>query len=228
MGWSTAGTRTGGGQPRGSPAGLPKSLDLDHRHGVHRAGHPHALPGPGRPRGGWFRDTVPVDWDQRRRLHGIVRLYRDLVGLRLIAAAPPAALRPVRTGSITCTTNARWSPTTVGIKAGRGTTSWSSLTSCMIRRMVTSSASRRRDLEVRFDSDWQGYSDDFQNCPSTDAHRTGPARRLSPPRRAFYRSLQRSDLFAIKKDLLGRSKTAVLGGKLGCRPQRLRLNNGLN
>ena len=33
--------------------------------------------------GGWFRDTVPVDWDQREDFHGIVRLYRDLIRLRL-------------------------------------------------------------------------------------------------------------------------------------------------
>ncbi|MDM7952746.1 MAG: alpha-amylase family glycosyl hydrolase [Cyanobium sp. CZS 25K] len=33
--------------------------------------------------GGWFRDTVPVDWDQREEFRGIVRLYRDLIRLRL-------------------------------------------------------------------------------------------------------------------------------------------------
>lgn len=33
--------------------------------------------------GGWFRDTVPVDWDQRDEFCGIVRLYRDLIQLRL-------------------------------------------------------------------------------------------------------------------------------------------------
>jgi 1,4-alpha-glucan branching enzyme len=33
--------------------------------------------------GEWFRDTVPLDWDQREEFHGIVRLYRDLIRLRL-------------------------------------------------------------------------------------------------------------------------------------------------
>jgi 1,4-alpha-glucan branching enzyme len=33
--------------------------------------------------GEWFRDTVPVDWDKREEFQGIVRLYRDLVHLRL-------------------------------------------------------------------------------------------------------------------------------------------------
>ena len=33
--------------------------------------------------GNYFRDTVPVDWDQRDEFHGIVRLYRDLIRLRV-------------------------------------------------------------------------------------------------------------------------------------------------
>lgn len=33
--------------------------------------------------GDFFRDTVPVDWDQRDEFHGILRLYRDLIRLRL-------------------------------------------------------------------------------------------------------------------------------------------------
>lgn len=33
--------------------------------------------------GGWFRDSVPLDWEQRDEFRGIVRLYRDLIRLRL-------------------------------------------------------------------------------------------------------------------------------------------------
>lgn len=33
--------------------------------------------------GEWFQDTVPLDWDQRAEFHGIVRLWRDLIRLRL-------------------------------------------------------------------------------------------------------------------------------------------------
>jgi 1,4-alpha-glucan branching enzyme len=33
--------------------------------------------------GGWFRDTVPVDWDNLEEFRGIARLYRDLIRLRL-------------------------------------------------------------------------------------------------------------------------------------------------
>lgn len=33
--------------------------------------------------GGWFRDDVPVDWDNSQEYRGVVRLYRDLIKLRL-------------------------------------------------------------------------------------------------------------------------------------------------
>ena len=33
--------------------------------------------------GAWFRDDVPLDWDMKAEYHGIVRLYRDLIRLRL-------------------------------------------------------------------------------------------------------------------------------------------------
>lgn len=33
--------------------------------------------------GGWFRDTVPLDWDLNSEFRGIVRLYRDLISLRI-------------------------------------------------------------------------------------------------------------------------------------------------
>lgn len=33
--------------------------------------------------GGWFRDDVPLDWDRNEDFHGIARLYRDLINLRL-------------------------------------------------------------------------------------------------------------------------------------------------
>jgi 1,4-alpha-glucan branching enzyme len=33
--------------------------------------------------GEWFRDDVPLDWDRSHEFRGIVRLYRDLIALRL-------------------------------------------------------------------------------------------------------------------------------------------------
>jgi 1,4-alpha-glucan branching enzyme len=33
--------------------------------------------------GAWFRDDVPLDWDLSEQYQGIIRLYRDLIQLRL-------------------------------------------------------------------------------------------------------------------------------------------------
>ena len=92
--------------------------------------------------GNWFRDTVPVDWDQRDEFHGIVRRTATSSGCGSTATALRVDSAGSSPRSITCTTNARSSPTTVGIGADPRTTSWSSPTSSTSRRMATSSASR--------------------------------------------------------------------------------------
>lgn len=43
--------------------------------------------------GEWFRDDVPLDWDLRDEFSGIVRLYRDLVRLRLDRGGFTAGLK---------------------------------------------------------------------------------------------------------------------------------------
>jgi 1,4-alpha-glucan branching enzyme len=88
---------------------------------------------------GWFRDTVPVDWDQRDEFHGIVRLYRDLIRLRLNRDGFTRGL----CGQFTQVCHLHEESYVIGFPA-EGT--W----------------------KLRFNSDWQGYSDDFQGNPSTN------------------------------------------------------------
>ena len=73
--------------------------------------------------GEWFRDDVPLDWDLSREFRGIVRLYRDLIALRLDRRGlHPRALRagrpdpPGQRGA-----QARWRSAD-GTAAGRATT----------------------------------------------------------------------------------------------------------
>ena len=33
--------------------------------------------------GEWFRDNVPLDWHMNKEYHGVARMYRDLIHLRL-------------------------------------------------------------------------------------------------------------------------------------------------
>ena len=47
--------------------------------------------------GEWFRDDVPLDWNLNEEFHGIVRLYRDLIRLRLNADGESLGLLGQRT-----------------------------------------------------------------------------------------------------------------------------------
>jgi 1,4-alpha-glucan branching enzyme len=119
--------------------------------------------------GGWFRDTVPVDWDQHEEFHGIVRLYRDLAHLRRNQDGFSGGL----CGQYTRVFHRhdlrkliafhRWSA------GGPGDD-------------VVVIANFFRDAQdgyvigfpsaglwkLRLNSDWHGYNDDFGNHPSSD------------------------------------------------------------
>lgn len=47
--------------------------------------------------GEWFRDDVPLDWNLNEEFHGIVRLYRDLIRLRLNVEGDSLGLMGQRT-----------------------------------------------------------------------------------------------------------------------------------
>jgi hypothetical protein len=59
--------------------------------------------------------------------------------------------------------------------------------------------------KLRFNSDWQGYSEDFEGHRRQRGHRTGRVRRLTLPRHVFYWSLQRTDLFAMIEGVSSRA-----------------------
>ncbi len=120
--------------------------------------------------GGTFRDTVPVDWDQRDEFHGIVRLYRDLIRLRLNRAGRTRGLcgQHIEVHHLhhECKILGfhRWD------QGGPGDD---------VVVVANFSRDARSDHRIgfpavgpwrlRFNSDWEGYNDDFQNHPSTAA-----------------------------------------------------------
>lgn len=119
--------------------------------------------------GGWFRDTVPVDWDQNGEFHGIVRLYRDLILLRRNCAGLTRGL----SGQFTQVFHLHDERKVIAFQrwdqGGPGD-------------VVVVVANFFRDAQpdhvigfpasgmwkLRFNSDWQGYNDDFGNHLSTD------------------------------------------------------------
>ena len=120
--------------------------------------------------GGWFRDTVPVDWDQRDEFRGIVRLYRDLVRLRLNHDGFTRGL----CGQFTQVYHLNHDRQVIAFQrwdqGGPGDD-------------VVVVANFYRDAQddytlgfpsggtwkLRFNSDWEGYNDDFANHFSSDA-----------------------------------------------------------
>jgi 1,4-alpha-glucan branching enzyme len=119
--------------------------------------------------GEWFRDTVPVDWDQRDEFHGILRLYRDLIRLRLNRDGFTRGLcgQSIQVHHLDDEDKVlayhRWE------KGGPGDDVVvvanflnEPQESCAIGFPAAGA------WKLRLNSDWQGYSEDFANHPSND------------------------------------------------------------
>lgn len=120
--------------------------------------------------GGWFRDTVPVDWDQKDEFHGIVRLYRDLIRLRLNHAGFTRGL----CGQFTQVYHLHEESNVIAFHR------WDKGGPADDVVIVANFLNEPQDgyvigfpaagnWKLRFNSDWQGYNDDFGGHPSTDA-----------------------------------------------------------
>jgi 1,4-alpha-glucan branching enzyme len=119
--------------------------------------------------GEWFRDTVPVDWDKKEEFQGIVRLYRDLVHLRLNRGGQTRGLcgQNVQVTRVDETNKLlafrRWMDGGPGdetvIVANFSAKPLENLT----LGFFTPGA-----WKLRLNSDWKGYSAAFGNYPSSD------------------------------------------------------------
>jgi len=119
--------------------------------------------------GGWFRDTVPVDWDQNFEFHGIVRLYRDLIRLRLNREGCTRGLCGQQTQVFHLDDERkvlafhRWDQ---GGPADDVVVVANFLHEAQVGSVIGFPAAGT--WKLRFNSDWEGYNDDFSNHPSTD------------------------------------------------------------
>ncbi len=119
--------------------------------------------------GEWFRDTVPIDWDQSEEFRGIVRLYRDLIGLRLNRAGTTRGL----TASGVRIFRVHEADKLVAFHRFDAGGPGDDVV------VVANLAHRPREgyrigfpraglWRLRLNSDWQGYSDDFAGFESRD------------------------------------------------------------
>jgi len=119
--------------------------------------------------GGCFRATIPVDWDKNDEFHGIVRMYRDLIRLRLNRDGFTRGLRGQHTRVYHLNEERKVIAFHRREQGGPGDD-------------VVVIANFFHDAQdgyvigfpaagtwkLRFNSDWQGYSEDFKNHPSND------------------------------------------------------------
>jgi len=119
--------------------------------------------------GGWFRDTVPVDWDKDKEFHGLVRLYRDLIRLRLNYDGLTRGLCGQFTQAFHVNEESkviafhRWDKGGIADDVVVVANFFRDL-----RDSYTIGFPTPGNWKLRLNSDWQGYADDFQNHPSTD------------------------------------------------------------
>jgi len=119
--------------------------------------------------GGWFRDTVPVDWDNNDEFHGIVRLYRDLIRLRLNRDGFTRGLCGQFTQVFHLNDQRkviafhRWD---VGGTADDVVVIANFFREAQDAYVIGFPVAG--NWKLRFNSDWHGYSDDFHSHPSGD------------------------------------------------------------
>jgi 1,4-alpha-glucan branching enzyme len=120
--------------------------------------------------GEWFRDTVPLDWDQNDQYRGIVRLYRDLALLRLNRSGLTRGL----CGQFTQVQHLNEQGKVIAFHR------WDVGGAGDDVVVVANFLGEPQDgyqigfpeqgvWKLRFNSDWQGYSEVFEGHPSYDA-----------------------------------------------------------
>jgi 1,4-alpha-glucan branching enzyme len=119
--------------------------------------------------GEWFRDTVPVDWDRQEEFCGIVRLYRDLISLRLNKAGHTRGLCGQHVQMIRVDDANKMIAFRRWMDGGAGDD---------VVVVANFDHNIREKFEIgfpavgtwklQFNSDWKGYSSMFKNYPSAD------------------------------------------------------------
>lgn len=119
--------------------------------------------------GGWFQDTVPIDWDLTEEYRGILRLYRDLIRLRLNQKGKTKGLSG--SGVNIFHTN----PAQNVIAFQRWYNHGAGDDVVVVMNLAHEGRSgyeigfpQSGLWRLRLNSDWQGYSSDFANTPSQD------------------------------------------------------------
>lgn len=118
---------------------------------------------------GWFEDTVPLDWDKSEEFSGLVRMYRDLIRLRLNRAGVTRGL----TGSGLNTFHQNQADNMLAFhrwhQGGPGDDVVVVVNlSYLPRENYELGLPAAGNWKLRLNSDWNGYSHGFGNQASAD------------------------------------------------------------
>ena len=117
---------------------------------------------------GWFRDYVAVDWDQREDFHGILRMYRDLISLRLNRDGTTGGLA----SQFIQVVHVNDQQKVITFRRGGGGPGNDVMVVANFafetRSNYTIGFPSDGLWSLRFNSDWRGYSDRFEGIPSAD------------------------------------------------------------
>ena len=119
--------------------------------------------------GEWFREDVPLDWDRTREYRGIVRLYRDLIAMRMDRLGVTRGLRGQHVQVLRADDERKVLAFRRWDRGGSGDD---------VILVANFHHEPRNDLvvgfpaggpwRVRFQSDWSGYSERFGDGASGD------------------------------------------------------------
>ena len=119
--------------------------------------------------GEWFRDTVPLNWEQTETFRGIVRMYRDLIHLRLNKKGTSKGL----TGPNVAATHVNDDSNLIAFRRWQeGGPNDEVVVVANFHRDprdgYSLGFSQSGTWKLIFNSDWKGYSEQFQGYPSGD------------------------------------------------------------
>jgi 1,4-alpha-glucan branching enzyme len=127
--------------------------------------------------GGWFQDTAPINWHLSEEFSGILRLYRDLIHLRLNRGGKTRGL----CGSGLTIFHINPAQNVIAFQRW-----YEHGAADDVVVVVNFSHESHSDYEIgfpqsgrwklRLNSDWRGYSPDFANTPSQDVDATSGER----------------------------------------------------
>ena len=120
--------------------------------------------------GEWFRDTVPLHWDQTETFRGIVRMYRDLIHLRLNKKGTSKGL----TGPHVAVTHVNDEFNLIAFRRWENAGPNDEVVVVAnfhreARGAYNLGFSQPGTWKLVFNSDWSGYSEQFRGHPSADA-----------------------------------------------------------